>query len=77
MKLFLKSILVSSVALSASAFATELTYKVYNPQTQGIFPVTSTLISGEKDAILVDAQFSTHDAKNLVKLIQDSGKNLQ
>ncbi|MFW1801902.1 Vmh family MBL fold metallo-hydrolase [Acinetobacter nematophilus] len=77
MKLFLKSILVSSLALSASAFATELTYKVYNPQTQGIFPVTSTLISGEKDAILVDAQFSSHDAKNLVKLIQDSGKNLQ
>ncbi len=48
MKLFLKSILVSSVALSASAFATELTYKVYNPQTQGIFPVTSTLISGRR-----------------------------
>ena len=77
MKLLLKSLLVSSMALSASAFATELTYKVYNPQAQGIFPVTSTLISGEKDAVLVDAQFSVNDAKNLVKLIQDSGKNLK
>ena len=36
MKLLLKSLLVSSMALSASAFATELTYKVYNPQAQGI-----------------------------------------
>lgn len=77
MKLLLKSLLISSTALSASAFATELTYKVYNPQAQGIFPVTSTLISGEKDAVLVDAQFSVNDANNLVKIIQDSGKNLQ
>ncbi|OTG93478.1 MBL fold metallo-hydrolase [Acinetobacter sp. ANC 4654] len=77
MKLFLNSLLVSSMALSASAFATELSYKVYNPQAQGIFPVTSTLISGEKEAALVDAQFSVNDAKNLVKLIQDSGKNLK
>lgn len=77
MKLFLKSLLVSSIALSASAFAAELSYKVYNPQTQAIFPVTSTLITGEKDAVLVDAQFSVNDAKNLVKIIQDSGKNLK
>lgn len=77
MKLFLKTLLASSVMLSASAFAAELSYKVYNPQTQGIFPVTSTLISGEKDAVLVDAQFSVNDAKNLVKIIQDSGKNLK
>lgn len=77
MKLFLKSLLASSVMLSASAFAAELSYKVYNPQAQGIFPVTSTLISGEKDAVLVDAQFSVNDAKNLVKIIQDSGKNLK
>ncbi|MDI1223125.1 MULTISPECIES: Vmh family MBL fold metallo-hydrolase [Acinetobacter] len=77
MKLFLKTLLASSVMLSASAFAAELSYKVYNPQSQGIFPVTSTLISGEKDAVLVDAQFSVNDAKNLVKIIQDSGKNLK
>ena len=77
MKLFLKTLLASSVMLSASAFAAELSYKVYNPQAQGIFPVTSTLISGEKDAVLVDAQFSVNDAKNLVKIIQDSGKNLK
>lgn len=77
MKLFLKSLLVSSIALSASAFAAELSYKVYNPQTQAIFPVTSTLITGEKDAVLVDAQFSVNDAKNLVKIIQDSGKSLK
>lgn len=77
MKIILKSLLVSSIGICASAFATELTYKVYNPQEQGIFPVTSTLISGEKDAILVDAQFSVDDAKNLVKLIQNSKKNLK
>jgi glyoxylase-like metal-dependent hydrolase (beta-lactamase superfamily II) len=40
------------------------------------FLVNSTLITGEKDAILIDAQFTLSDANNLVKIIQDSKKNL-
>lgn len=59
----------------ASASAS-LTYTTYNPQKEGIFPVSSTLISTDKDAILVDAQFSVKDGEKLVKSIQESGKNL-
>ncbi|MFT4020254.1 MAG: Vmh family MBL fold metallo-hydrolase, partial [Acinetobacter sp.] len=61
----------------SAVFAGQLSFKNYNPQAQGIFPVSSTLITGEHDAVLVDAQFSTKDADQLVKLIQDSGKNLK
>ena len=64
------------LALAATATAQPLTLDVYNPGEQGVFPVTSTLISGEHDAILVDAQFSTREAQALVERIQASGKNL-
>ena len=40
------------------------------------FSINSTLISGDKDAILIDAQFTISDATNLVKTIQATGKNL-
>jgi glyoxylase-like metal-dependent hydrolase (beta-lactamase superfamily II) len=61
---------------ASAALAQALTLDVYNPGDKAIFPVTSTLISGERDAILVDAQFSTHEAQELVERIQASGKNL-
>jgi len=64
------------LALAATATAQPLTLDVYNPGEQGVFPVTSTLISGEHDAILVDAQFSTREAQALVERIRASGKNL-
>lgn len=50
--------------------------EVYNPGANGIFEVSSTLITGAKDAVLVDAQFSTADAQKLVELIKASGKRL-
>ena len=50
--------------------------EVYNPGANGIFEVSSTLITGAKDAVLVDAQFSTVDAQKLVDLIKASGKRL-
>ncbi|KAA2243865.1 MBL fold metallo-hydrolase [Chitinophaga agrisoli] len=40
------------------------------------FQVNSTLITGEKDAVLIDAQFTISDADKLVKIIQDTKKNL-
>lgn len=42
----------------------------------GGFLVDSTLISGEHDAILIDAQFSLADAHRLVAQILESKKNL-
>ena len=62
---------------SSSAFAAPLQLDVYNPQEKGIFPVSSTLVSGPKEAILFDAQFSTKDGEQLVQMIRASGKTLK
>ncbi|ORM65454.1 MBL fold metallo-hydrolase [Pantoea rodasii] len=69
--------LTLTLALAASpAFAAPLHLAVYNPQEQGVFPVSSTLISGPHEAILVDAQFSPKDGEKLVEMIKASGKKL-
>lgn len=61
---------------STAAQAGDLQITTYNPQDKGIFPVSSTLIAGEKEAILVDAQFGIGDGKALVELVRSSGKKL-
>lgn len=61
------------LALAAPAAPT---LSVYNPGDAGIFPVTSTLITGAHDAVLVDAQFRRQDAQQLVERIRRSGKRL-
>lgn len=71
--------LIAGAALLAGASASlaqPLSVEVYNPGESAIFPVTSTLISGEREAILIDAQFSTREAQELVERIQASGKTL-
>ena len=68
--------LVLSLA-ATSAFAAPLHLAVYNPQEKGIFPVSSTLVSGPKEAVLFDAQFSVKDGEKLVQMIRDSGKTLK
>jgi glyoxylase-like metal-dependent hydrolase (beta-lactamase superfamily II) len=39
--------------------------------------INSTLVCGEHDAILIDAQFTLSDARKLVTMIKESGKNLR
>lgn len=59
------------------AFAqSPLTLNVYNPADKAIFPVSSEIISGKHDVILVDAQFQRNDAQVLVDKIKASGKHL-
>ncbi|ROI04403.1 MBL fold metallo-hydrolase [Chryseobacterium sp. G0240] len=58
-------------------WAGNLKIKVYNPGSKAIFPITSTIIYGDKDAILVDAQFQKQYAEQLVKEIKATGKNLK
>lgn len=58
------------------AFATPLTVDTYNPQEKAIFAVSSTLVSGPKEAVLFDAQFSVKDGEALVEKIRKSGKTL-
>lgn len=62
---------------ASPVFAAPLQLDVYNPQEQAIFPVSSTLVSGPKEAILFDAQFSTKDGEKLVQMIRASGKTLK
>ncbi|HAS8529569.1 MBL-fold metallo-hydrolase Vmh [Vibrio vulnificus] len=73
----MKKILAVAVlaTLSQPALAA-LKLTTYNPQEKAIFPVSSTLILGKKEAILFDAQFSTTEGKALVELIRQSGKEL-
>ena len=69
------SLIISLAA--APAFAAPLHLDVYNPQEKGIFPVSSTLVSGPKEAVLFDAQFSVKDGEKLVQMIKASGKTLK
>lgn len=80
----LKAIRLNTFALTAalllgtslSTFAADLKMEVYNPGGSSIFPVSSEIITGEKDAVLIDTQFQRNDAEKLVEKIKASGKNL-
>jgi glyoxylase-like metal-dependent hydrolase (beta-lactamase superfamily II) len=56
--------------------AADLTITHYNPGENAIFPASSVLVSGEKELMLFDAQFSVKDGKKLVEQIKKSGKEL-
>ncbi|AIR66054.1 Vmh family MBL fold metallo-hydrolase [Cedecea neteri] len=71
-----QTLAAATLLFTSASFAAPLTLDVYNPQDKGVFPVTSTLISGPTEATLVDAQFSVKDGEALVKMIQHSGKKL-
>ena len=40
------------------------------------FNVTSTIVSGERDAVVIDGQFTRTDAERLAETIKASGKNM-
>jgi glyoxylase-like metal-dependent hydrolase (beta-lactamase superfamily II) len=73
-----KRVLLAATAFgfAAHAAASTFTLDVYNPGEEAIFPVTSVLVSGEKEAILVDAQFGKSQAEQVVEKIRASGKQL-
>lgn len=66
-----------STLLPAAHAAKPLQLQVYNPGEKSIFPVSSVIVSGEREAILVDAQFQHDDALALARQIKDSGKTLR
>ncbi|MGP2514674.1 MBL fold metallo-hydrolase [Yersinia sp. 2545 StPb PI] len=68
---------LATFAAVANASAVEqLKMEVYNPGEKSIFPVSSEIISGKTEVVLIDAQFQRNDAEALVKKIQQSGKKL-
>ncbi len=75
----LRRFLISAVMLGFASnvvAAPPLTLDIYNPGAAASFPVSSVLVSGEKDAILIDAQFAKAQANQLVEKIRRSGKHL-
>ena len=70
--------LVASTVLSVNtAQAAELKIQVFNPGEKSLFPVSSTLVTGPKEAVLIDAQFQRDDAQSVLRMIKDSGKELK
>ena len=55
--------------------APKLSVEVITASPEG-FLVTSTLVSGQHDAVLIDAQFTLADAKAVAAKVQASGKKL-
>jgi glyoxylase-like metal-dependent hydrolase (beta-lactamase superfamily II) len=77
-KLSLLTLTFTSVfGLSAVANAAEpLKMEVYNPGERSVFPVSSEIVSGAHEVVLIDAQFQRNDAEQLVKKIKATGKKL-
>ena len=65
------------MAFALTGFAKGLQLKVYNPGPKAIFPVTSTIVYGKKDAALVNAQFQKQYTEEVVKEIKGLKKNLK
>lgn len=65
------------VTASTSVLAAPLKLEVFNPGEAAIFPVASVLVTGDQDAVLIDAQFSRAEALKLVERIRASGKVLR
>ncbi len=72
-----KTVLTVSLALaSLAAEAAPLQLSVYNAD-ENSFNVTSVLVSGDKDAVLIDTGFTRADAYRIAARVLDSGKQLK
>jgi len=72
--------LLSGIALLSMASqvlaAEPLALEVYNPGAKSIFPVSTQIVSGPTEAVLIDAQFQRDDAQALVEKVRATGKKL-
>lgn len=64
-----------AIAFTSAHAAPPLTVKVYNADGNS-FNVNSTLIYGEKEAVVIDAGFTRADALRIAANVLDSGKQL-
>jgi glyoxylase-like metal-dependent hydrolase (beta-lactamase superfamily II) len=70
------TVIAASLAIAFSAEAAQpLTVKVYNADVNS-FNVNSTLVYGEKEAMVIDAGFTRADALRIAANVLDSGKQL-
>lgn len=66
----------ASHAAPATTQRAPLQVQPYHPGAKALFQVSSSLVTGEHDAILIDAQFAASDAAHLVQRVRASGKRL-
>lgn len=71
-----RNLTLATTLLGGTALAAPLNVTVYNPGEKAIFPVSSSLVTGDKEAILIDAQFDVQNGQALVDMIKQSGKKL-
>ena len=67
---FLRTALAAAVLSGTAAAATAaqpLKLEVYSADAKSMFPVASELVTGDTDAVLIDAQFQRNDAEALVQ----------
>jgi glyoxylase-like metal-dependent hydrolase (beta-lactamase superfamily II) len=64
-----------AIAFTSALAAQPLSVKVYNAEGSS-FNVNSTLVTGEKEAIVIDAGFTRADALRIAANVLDSGKQL-
>lgn len=76
LRALLAAALVSAGVAAHAAAPTPLHLEVYNPGDKGVFPVSSEIITGAHQAVLIDAQFQRSDAQALVQKLKASGKTL-
>lgn len=60
----------------AEAQQAALSTEVFNPGEQAIFAVSSVLVQGKTEVVLIDAQFSAEQARKLAEKIKATGKRL-
>ncbi|PKF77637.1 MBL fold metallo-hydrolase [Vibrio sp. vnigr-6D03] len=75
----LKTLLASTVLMAGQSMAYDgqkLKFDVYNGD-ENSFSVTSTVVYGETEAMVIDTGFTKADALRIASKVYDSGKNLK
>ena len=70
------ALLVTTSACASLAGRSSLQITTFKAGESSIFPVSSNLIEGPNELLLVDAQFQRNDAQQLVEMIKAKGKPL-
>lgn len=73
----MSSVLLTVTPAIAATAERPLSISIYNPGEKAIFAVSSEIVAGATEALLVDAHFSRTDAEELVRRIKASGKTLK
>lgn len=72
----LRCALIAATLSIGPAGAADLTIETYTASAAGLM-VNSHLVKGEREAILVDAQFTRSEATRLVEQVRNSGRRLK